>query len=169
MGLATCCPEAASNPSEVANRDCYDDHSQKQPMPPRRVATVRRRCLRSSRWRLARSRQHTRSAVAAKSSSTRQSQHPQEERKLAGAPPARDIPLHAHASILAEPGRGLVLDPAGQSLTGASFTLVSSSRSTSMPSSTTTMNRLSHSCGLSQRSTSAASKAAVLATYDSGY
>ena len=54
----------------------------------------------------------------------RQSQHPQEERKLGGAPPARNYPLHAHASIPAESGRGLVLDPEGQSLTGASFTSV---------------------------------------------
>jgi hypothetical protein len=52
----------------------------------------------------------------------RQSKHPQEERKLAGAPPARDIPLHAHARLNQVEGWFSILQ--GQSLTGASFTSV---------------------------------------------
>ena len=51
-------------------------------------------------------------------------EYAQEERRVARAPSTRDIPLYADASVMAEPGRGLVLILQGQSLTGASFTSV---------------------------------------------
>jgi hypothetical protein len=43
---------------------------------------------------------------------------------VARAPSARDIPLYADAGVVAEPGRVLVLDPAGPVADGASFTSV---------------------------------------------
>src|SRR5205807_8550635 len=52
----------------------------------------------------------------------RQPQHPQEKRALAQGPPQRAISFHADKRVLAQSGRGLVLDLAGQSLSGSSFT-----------------------------------------------
>src|SRR6266568_3429668 len=52
----------------------------------------------------------------------RQPQHPQEKPTLAQGPPQCAISFYADKRILAQSGRGMVLDLAGQSLSGTSFT-----------------------------------------------
>ena len=50
----------------------------------------------------------------------RQPQHPLEKRALAQGPPQRALTFHANKRVLAQSGRGMVLDLQGKSLSGAS-------------------------------------------------